>query len=162
MQKERPEPASRPGDGGRSVYFACTFTGPGAGLADVGRYISRAYADPEADRIVIHPTTASPCQRSAGQSGEAMGEAISPVIASVAKQSPARCAPGWGLPRRFAPRNDREAGSRPAFRRSPDCPASLAAQPCRPGASGLVSAQSVNVSQRKTRRTQGKENDHVE
>src|SRR5208337_3704500 len=44
------------------------------------------------------------------QSGEAMGEVGFAVIASAAEQSPARYAPGWGLPRRFAPRNDRGTG----------------------------------------------------
>ena len=52
------------------------------------------------------------------------------VIASVAKQSPASCAPAWGLPRRFAPRNDSEPAGRPPRLRSPDCPATQPSPPC--------------------------------
>jgi hypothetical protein len=36
--------------------------------------------------------------------------ALIAVIVRVAKQSPAGCASAWGLPRRFAPRNDSEPG----------------------------------------------------
>jgi hypothetical protein len=44
------------------------------------------------------------------------------AVMSVAKQSPGGCAPGWGLPRRFAPRNDSEPADRPPFLRSPQLP----------------------------------------
>jgi len=118
------DPTARRAGGGRACNDACTGAKPRAPSHDMRCRGKISVAGPRA---------AAPRRRATGggrswlagrpwQSGEAVGAAVFAVIASAAAQSRARCAPGWGLLRRFAPRNDRGTG---VVRRSAVSPIAL-------------------------------------